>query len=169
MDFKKRVSSRTLTFNNFNSRISSWLGRRFVIKGYSFPYKSILATLLAFLTLTAILYFATFQFMKNQNDPNAVSQKEIKAITERIGKFMELPQGETPTLATVSDREKLKGQQFFLNAKNGDKVLVYPKAKKAILYRPSSGKIIEVANLTSGGRVETPATEEQAPNPPNNP
>ena len=114
------------------------------------------------LALVAIFYFAAFQLFKIQKDPSAISQKEIKTITERIGKFMELPEGETPTLATVSDREKLKGQQFFSNAKNGDKVLVYPKAKKAILYRPSSGKIIEVANLTSGNRTEPPAAEPAA-------
>src|SRR4030042_3496038 len=159
MDVKKNTLNWAQAFKNVNLKISKWLGRRFVIKGYSFPYKSMLTALLAFLALVAVLYFATFQFMKNRQDSNAAAQREIKAITTRIGKFMELPQGEEPTLATVSDREKLKGQQFFLNAKKWDKVLVYPKAKKVILYRPSSGKIIEVANLTSGNRVESPATD----------
>lgn len=65
---------------------------------------------------------------------------------------MELPAGEQPTLATVADQEKLKGQDFFSHAQNGDKLLIYPKAKKAILYRPSTGKIIEVTNLTSGSQ-----------------
>ncbi len=63
---------------------------------------------------------------------------------------MELPSGETPTVAAVSDVSKLQGQQFFVNAKNGDQVLIYSNAKKAILYRPSTNKIIEVGpvNLT---------------------
>ena len=162
MDFKKNTSNRTQAFRNINSRVSKWLKKSFVIRGYAVPLRSILAALLVFLALAAIFYFAAFQFLKIKNDSNAISQKEIKAITERIGKFMELPENEIPTLATVSDREKLKGQQFFLNAKNGDKVLVYPKAQKAILYRPSSGKIIEVANLTSGVRAEPPAGEPAA-------
>ncbi|MDD5489918.1 MAG: hypothetical protein PHP25_04550 [Candidatus Moranbacteria bacterium] len=167
MDMRKTAGKRTQTFRNINSQFSIWLGKRIVIKGYAIPYKSMLMAFLVFLALVGVFYFATFQFLKNQNDPNVASQKEIKAITGRIGKFMELPQEETPTLATVSDQEKLKGQQFFLNAKNGDKVLVYPKAKKAILYRPSSGKIIEVANLTSGVRSEPPAGD-QPPNIPGN-
>jgi len=166
MDVKKPASNRIQAVKNIKMQISRWLERRFVIKGYAFPYKSILTAFAVFLALVMVFYYATFQFFKIRQDSNAAAQREIKTITERIGKFMELPQGEVPTLATVSDREKLKGQQFFLNAKNGDKVLVYPKAKKAILFRPSSGKIIEVANLTSGGGSEPPAAEPAA-NPPN--
>src|SRR4030065_995615 len=108
MDVKKNTPNRAQFFKNVNLKISKCFGRRFVIKGYSFPYKSILTVLLVFLALVAVLYFATFQFMKNRQDSNVAAQREIEAITTRIGKFMELPQGEEPTLATVSDQEKLK-------------------------------------------------------------
>ncbi len=159
MEVKKYSSSRIQNLKPANWQISKWLQKRLSVGGYAVPYRSILAAFFVFFALLAILYYATFQTIKARQDSNTVSQREIKSITERIGKFMELPGGEVPTLATVSDREKLKGQQFFLNAENGDKVLVYPKAKKAILYRPSSGKIIEVANLTSGNRIENPVEE----------
>ena len=157
MDVKKPASNRIQAVKNIKAQISRWLGRRFVIKGYAFPYKSILTAVVAFLALTAVFYYATFQYFKIRQDPNAAARREIKVITERIGKFMELPQGEVPTLATVSDREKLKGQQFFLNAKNGDKVLVYSKAKKAILYRPSTNKIIEIAPVNIGASQNSAA------------
>lgn len=166
MEIKKYSSSRTQNLRYANWKISRWLQKRLVFRGYAVPYRSILAAFVIFFVLLAIFYYATFQIIRTRQDSNAAAQKEIKAITGRIGKFMELPEGEVPTLATVSDREKLNGQQFFLNAENGDKVLVYPKAKKAILYRPSSGKIIEVANLTSGNRTESPA-EEPVPDAPN--
>ena len=67
---------------------------------------------------------------------------------------MVLPKDETPTLATVSDPEKLKDQRFFVNAVKGDKVLVYSLAKKAILYSPSLDKIIEVAPVNVGGETQ---------------
>lgn len=155
----KNTSSQITGIKKIRLQISKWLKKRFVLGRYSYSYKSTFSALLTFLALVAVFYYATFQSVKNRTDSNTATQKEIKSITERIGKFMELPQGETPTLATVSDREKLKDQQFFLNTKNGDKVLLYPKAKKAILYRPASGKIIEVANLTSGSHVGSAAPE----------
>ncbi|MEO7364045.1 MAG: hypothetical protein ABIV43_00865, partial [Candidatus Saccharimonadales bacterium] len=56
-----------------------------------------------------------------------------------------VPADETPTVATVSNVEKLKGQTFFANAQIGDKVIVYVNAKQAILYRPSTNQIVTMA------------------------
>lgn len=72
---------------------------------------------------------------------------EIQQIVATISQGMVLPEGEDPTIATVIDREQLQDQQFFANAENGDKVLIYTNARKAILYRPSTQKIIEVAPI----------------------
>jgi len=77
---------------------------------------------------------------------------------------MELPKEEVPTIATISDKEKLKGQVFFDAAENGDILFAYTTAMKAILYRPSTNKIINVApitinqgqNLAEGTKPETP-------------
>jgi hypothetical protein len=70
------------------------------------------------------------------------------AIAAKVGALMILPQGETPTIAKVQDLTPLKGQAFFQNAKVGDYVLIYTKAGRAILYRPSENKIIEVGPVT---------------------
>jgi len=98
------------------------------------------------LFLFAGYYF--YQYRKLTRDPNAAVQNEIKSITAHISKYMDLPMDETPTLATVTDPEKLKSQPFFAKVQNGDKVLIYLKAKKAILYRPSANRIIEVTPLS---------------------
>lgn len=82
--------------------------------------------------------------IKNESISQPEAQKEIESLTTEVGKLIELPQGEVPTLATVSDIEKVKDQQFFARAQNGDKVLVYQAARKAYLYRPGENKIIEV-------------------------
>ncbi|HVZ66925.1 MAG TPA: LytR C-terminal domain-containing protein [Patescibacteria group bacterium] len=67
-----------------------------------------------------------------------------KELLDAVSKIAELPPNETPTFATVSDVTKLSGQSFFANAQNGDQVLIYNNAKKAYLYRPSTGKIVNI-------------------------
>lgn len=76
--------------------------------------------------------------------------------------IMELPQDEQPTVATVLDKDKLKDQGFFVKAENGDKVVIYSKARKAILYRESAKKIIEVAPIELS-QAETSAEPSQKP------
>ena len=78
------------------------------------------------------------------------AQKEVADLVVKIGALILLPEGETPTLATVSDPEALRDQAFFANAKEGDKVLIYTTSKKAILYSVSTNKIVNVAPLNIG-------------------
>ncbi len=73
---------------------------------------------------------------------------EASQLLVEVGKLMVLPENEQPTIATVTDLEKLKDQPFFAKAQVGDKVLIYTSAKKAILYRPTENKIIELAPLS---------------------
>lgn len=78
--------------------------------------------------------------VNNTNDPNGIIAK--------VGNLMLLPTGEIPTIAKVENLAPLKGEAFFANAKIGDYVLIYTIAKKAILYRPSENRIIEVGPVT---------------------
>ncbi len=94
-----------------------------------------------------LAYYFYNKYQKIVQNPDAVVKKETEQLVGKVSKLMELPKDETPSIATVIDEEKLKDQLFFSKAENGDKVLVYIKAKKAILYRPSIHKIIEVAPL----------------------
>lgn len=71
-------------------------------------------------------------------------QAETDALVAEVGKLIALPTDEKPTVATVTDVGKVKDQPFFKNAKNGDKVIIYTNARKAILYRPTEKRIIEV-------------------------
>lgn len=73
------------------------------------------------------------------------SQKQSEQVTTEVAKIAILPQGEQPVIATVSDVSKLQDKPFFKNAQDGDKVLIYKQAKKAILYRPSTKQIVEEA------------------------
>ncbi|HEX7041858.1 MAG TPA: hypothetical protein VF189_01280 [Patescibacteria group bacterium] len=117
--------------------------------------KGIIATLTGLLLILAVgasiyFYLQYTQAQKLLKNPNLAAQEQNQALISAVGKLIDLPASETPTIATVSDVNKLKGQAFFTNAENGDKVLIYTKAKKAILYRPSENKIIDVAPVNIG-------------------
>jgi uncharacterized protein YneF (UPF0154 family) len=111
-----------------------------------------------------LLVLGGFFIFKNQiqtaTNPVQGSQEEVKAIVAEVGKLIDLPANETPTIATITDITKLANQPFFQNAKNGDKVLIYNNAKKAIIYDPSSKKVIDVAPINVG----TPSAQ-TAPSP----
>lgn len=94
------------------------------------------------------------QIEELKSNPQQVTQDEVKGLVESVGKIIALPEGETPTVATITDREKLKDVPFFTKAENGDKVLIYVNARKAFLYRPSSQKLIEVATINLTPRAD---------------
>jgi|SRR3989338_1229129 len=104
-------------------------------------------------------YLQNVQLKKN---PQAIAQQEVKSLIDKVSRLMVLPEGETPTIATVSEPEKLKDQPFFSKAQKGDKVLIYTNAKKAILYSPSTNKIVDVAPINIGN-TSAPATPPATP------
>ncbi len=101
------------------------------------------------------------KYARIRANPNLEAQKEASTLISAVGKLIELPKDETPTIATISAKEKLAGQAFFSSAENGDVLFAYAAAMKAILYRPSTNKIINVAPITlnqppGGGQGATP-------------
>ena len=107
----------------------------------------IILTVFMLTTVTVFIYL----YFKKENNLAINHGSETKSdvsIIEDVGKLVELPVGEKPTVATISDTEALKSQPFFNNAKVGDKVLIYTNAKKAIIYRPSKNIIVEIAPLS---------------------
>lgn len=118
------------------------------------PLVVVLSTLL-FVALCAAGYF----YYQYQQSPRVADAKEMAELKERVGSFFMLPEGEEPTLATVTDREKLADQPFFQRAENGDKVLIYSASGRAILYRPSTQKIVDVTSVN----VSQPEPDTAAP------
>lgn len=99
------------------------------------------------LLLLAFTIAGYFYYQYRQATTGSQAEGEITDLVAELSVFMDLPAGETPTLATVSDKSKLEGQVFFIPAENGDKVLIYSTAGKAYLYRPSTGKLINYSSI----------------------
>lgn len=120
------------------------------------------ALILGFITILLIAlvpsYYFYSQYQRSQKllqNPTEAAKEEAKALIAKVSELIELPANEEPTVATVSDKNKIKDQPFFQKAENGDKVLIFTQWKKAILYRPSTNKIIEVAPINLGQPPES--------------
>lgn len=83
---------------------------------------------------------------------NSSQSQEASQLKQKIGQYIQLPSDEEPTVATVVDADRVKGQSFFKDSQNGDKVLLFAKAGKAILYRPGTDKVIEVAPINQNSK-----------------
>lgn len=118
---------------------------------------SFLTLFLLFVAASGVAAYFYFQY---KNAPvTKTAEDELAQIKNSVGKLMELPD-ETPTLATINDKSKLEKSPFFDRAENGDKVLLYTNAKKAILYRPSTGKIIDVTTINvADSKATAPVTD----------
>ena len=89
------------------------------------------------------------------NDPTI----EVKDVLSKIGRLIDLPIGEEPTVATVQDAEKIRSQAFFAKAQNGYRVVLYPNARLAILFDEKANKLINVGTIS----VSTPSATAPAP------
>lgn len=111
----------------------------------------ILVSLITTFILAGTAYYFYNKYTHTQailQNPTIATKEEIKSITSKLSKMIELPKDEEPTIATVLDKSKLKDQPFFKKAENGDKVIMYVKSLKAILYRPSTNKVIDFSIIT---------------------
>lgn len=127
----------------------------------------LLLVVLLFAAAAAVGGYFYFKYQQIKNNPNIVAQEETKYITSQIGKFIDVPKDEQPSLATITDVSKLKDQPFFKKAENGDKLIVYNKAQKAILYRPSENKIVDftLVDTSQVAGAQTNSQGGQSPSP----
>lgn len=109
---------------------------------------------------------AYYYYRQNQvirKNPQAATEMDNQAILKKIGAIMELPP-EKPSIATILDREKLKDQAFFQKAQNGDKVIIFEQARRVLLYRPDTGRVIDFAPLILDAQPSTSSSTTVTPN-----
>lgn len=71
--------------------------------------------LVVLLAGAAIYFFIKYQGIKK--NPNQVAQAEVNRIVKLVGQLIALPNDESPTLATIKDKDQLKDQPFLLMPK----------------------------------------------------
>ena len=85
---------------------------------------SVFRVVVAIVIITGIAAYFYNTSGSSSEKTQASEQKDAQALIAELEKIVVLPTGEEPTIATITDPEKLKDQPFFANAKAGYKVLV---------------------------------------------
>ncbi len=117
---------------------------------------SVLVIIFALITIISLaaagLTYKKYTDLKN--NPAKVSasskqaaEKEAKDLKSRVAKLIDLPENEIPIIGTVNDKTKFKDQPFFNGVENGDKLLIFSEARKAVIYREKDNKLINVGPI----------------------
>ena len=85
--------------------------------------------------------FGLFYYTQYQRLISGSGEHRAKEIVKRLEKIIDLPD-EQPTIAQVADMSKLSSPVLSGRAENGDEILIFNEAKRAILYRPSTKKLL---------------------------
>lgn len=126
-----RTRFKLLKFLNFNNR--------------QFRIKFLKISGVVTLSLFLIWFFAGSgtEALKIQKSENV---KTGNKIVDQISKLIVIPD-EMPVIATIIKAELLKDKKFFQGADNGDHVLIFKKANKAILFSQTANKILNIGTL----------------------
>ena len=123
-----------------------------------FNFKGKLVGLVVVVVLIIAGYYAWTFLAPGMTEQQKI-EKETKALVAQVSRLMVLPEGELPQVAEIKDAAlAAKEQPFYTGAQNGDKVLVYVNARKAIVYSPSRDMIVNAGPIL-GEQSGTTATE----------
>jgi uncharacterized protein HemX len=94
-----------------------------------------------------------------------MAKQEVQKLLEKVGKLIILPADEEPTVATIADVDALKKEQsFYADAQNGNKVLIYMQAKKAIIYDEERNILINVGPIFMNENIAPASTDSESVN-----
>lgn len=129
-------------------------------KNQKLPFIIITIIAVAGIASTTYLLKTNYDLRNNPRQLQEQQEAKVRSVKEKVGKLIDLPEDEEPVLMTVSDETKLQNQPFFKDAKNGDQILIYAQAKKAIMYRESDNKLINVGPIA----ITSEATDSEVDN-----
>lgn len=117
--------------------------------------KKWLFVLIAILVIGALGYgYAAGMFSSITSKPLDISleeeltEEQVDEVIVRVREHIVLPEGEEPLVATIINVEELRAEQaFYQNAENGDILLLFGQAGKAIIYSPKKDKLINVGPI----------------------
>jgi cytoskeletal protein RodZ len=106
----------------------------------------------------SVYQYKQAEYLKTPEGVAEIAKKDSDELVSKVSQLIKLPDEEA-VVATVDDKDKLREQPFFVDVENGDKVLIFSAASRAVIYRPSENRIINSGPIAI--TAEDAAADEQ--------
>lgn len=130
------------------SEENSLVGVNEVVSSKRKSRKSLIVGLIFLILIIFTLFFYN-KVRVLEKDPSKVNEEKIMKVVNKVERLIEVPKGEVPTLAKITDTKPLEGNEFFKDAKIGYEVLFYPTSGKIYLYDPETDIIINATTINT--------------------
>ncbi len=119
--------------------------------------KKILYVLIVIVIL--VLGYALYKkFYNPKSDNNQLTDKQVASLVKKVSKLIAVPD-EKPVVATILKADELIAEQkFYLGSQNGDYLIVFPTAQKALIYREKENKLINVGPIIVDQNKQAPTS-----------
>ncbi len=123
--------------------------------------KKILYVLIVIVIL--VLGYALYKkFYNPKSDNNQLTDKQVASLMKKVSKLIIVPD-EKPVVATILDANALSAEQdFYKGSQNGDRLFVFPTAKRALIYREKTNQLVNVGPII----IDPNQNKQQAPSAP---
>ena len=102
--------------------------------------RTVIMLVTAIIMISGILLYIFVYKVDNDSAMHSVKQ---------VSKHVMVPVGEEPAVLTITDKSKVKSE-FLKSGETGDKVLIYQRSQRAIIYRPSTDKVVDIVAVSIG-------------------
>lgn len=92
-------------------------------------------------------------FYKKYQTAQAKGKIDEIALLRDISQGVQLPT-EKPTMLTIADKDKLSNKVLAASVDNQDILLIYNDAKRLVVYRPSTRKVVDMLRFADKSEVQ---------------
>lgn len=152
MNLIEEISNKPVSSETPMSEFQQPVKNEPVKKQHTNTFLVILILVLA-LALGAVGYL--YYREKQPGSDDAAIKAEIDRLSSRVSQLVKVPEGETPTVATVIDAKKLKKNNpvFYEGVENGDKLLVY--SDRVVLYDVNNDVVLNMVLVDTSKLQQT--------------
>jgi flagellar biosynthesis/type III secretory pathway M-ring protein FliF/YscJ len=137
------------------------------------PLALILVVVLIIIALGVVAFYffrpdATYVYNGTDTENTQLTDEQVRAVLAELADNIVLPDEANPFVAVITDIDALVAEQaFYTGAENGDYLIIYPQAARAIIYSLKRDQVINVGPVEFDNSaqaettiVDTPAVQD---------